>query len=203
MTANRIVLLASILLCGASGVYACSFPEATFAVLDGDDAAIPEGGTDASPPPSPEASLPGDVDPNGTKEEAGVRDDASVKIEAGADGGGCVGTACDCDNDGVMNSGCGGLDCDDFDGLIRPTQTKLIEEPWSSLHTPAGDWNCNGTVVKRFNYNQTCPLLTGDCTEGFAGDPACGTSGTYNFCKSVILVGCMLDHSEQRTQACN
>jgi hypothetical protein len=185
---------------------ACTFPEVSFAPSD---AAANDSATNAH-----DAAIgpdTGAVDPDGVKQDAASRDGGVTRPEAGPDGevqgcGGTGGTACDCDNDKVNNSSCGAkpADCDDFDPLIHPN-AEFVAAKWdpSSPHTPVNDWNCDGTVTKQYSYNVNCGLLGNCSAQGFSGDPGCGESGTYVFCKPAVGgLSCVVDKTETRTQGC-
>jgi hypothetical protein len=150
---------------------------------------------DASPPePVSDASAP--------VEDAESRDDASSTIDAS----GC--TTCDCDNDSFVRSGpnCDaggrGFDCDDLDPLIHPGQT-FVDEPWTSKHVPAGDWDCNGIVTKLYNYGFMCSGINPSCspTVAFTGDPACGQLAEYDKCVPSGI-NCAPMKIDLRRQAC-
>lgn len=211
---------------GAVAVLACGFPDATFRSADVDGAA--EGST---PPPIPAEAgidageggrLPPDVDPNFNPDaslDAMTRDDSGVvRPDGGVDAAvGCSaapgGSACNCDGDDAGNNGpgcelTGATDCDDFDDLVFPGQEFVIAD-WDprSPHTPAQDWNCDGTVTKQMPYDVKCAVVGADCTQGFENDVPCGQSGKYNFCQALLpLPGlplvCSVKSSETRTQAC-
>ena len=205
---------------GGGLVGACGFPEVSFRSEDAEGG--PEAGAGIAPPPSapasaaetgtdPPANLPPDVDPGGKDDDAATREDGGTRVEAGPDGAcqGAGGNGCDCDGDYAKNASCatGALDCDDFDGLVRPGQG-FVASPWDSTspHAPAGDWNCDGTVTKQYAYGVTCGLLA-NCTEGFASNPGCGQSATYNVCEQIINVlglpiGCHVKSSDARPQGC-
>jgi|GEM_PF-1581739 len=194
---------------------ACGFPEVSFVA----DETFPDGGDaaqtgDAAPDTgnvTGEGGAPTnpDVDPTGKDQDAAVIGDAATKVDAS----GC--TTCDCDNDGYFRRGgaCDGgpgnvYDCDDTDKALTPAQTFIADVKWPSNHTPAYDWNCDGKVIKQLPYNVTCASLSlgANCAsiQGFTGDPACGTSGTFVTCKQGFLglLGCADGTQETRVQAC-
>lgn len=195
---------------------ACTFPDVSFAPegATDDGGAGDSGGlnaADALPKASEEDSGP--VDPDGVKEDAATRDGGVVRPEAGADGaagcGGLAGDACDCDGDKYGNQSCpakdGGFDCDDFDNLVHP-DAGFVAAQWDtkSPHTPAGDWDCDGVVTKQYPYKVSCGLLQDCKAQGFTGDPKCGETSDYIFCKPGLLgaIYCQDGPSEKRTQGC-
>jgi hypothetical protein len=163
---------------------ACSFPEVSFAP----SGAGSEGGSDGGKSDSPvtvDGQVVGaneDVDPDGGSQEAATRPEGGAKVDA-------AGCTCDCDHDGFVGPGnvCDGgggppNDCDDLDDFIKP-DAGFVAAPWTSKHTPADDWNCDGTRTKQYDYNQTC-TDPNNCNgkSGFAGDPNCNEEGTFNTC---------------------
>lgn len=210
----------------AAAFAACGFPDVAFNdnPLDGStaetsDAPVDATGSDAAEVADTSAPPQQDVDPEGGAQDAETRDAGTViDRDAGPDAQSCgalLGTYCDCDQDQALKDGgptaCAAPaqatpDCDDFDPLVRPG-SDFVQATWdpTSPHLPANDWNCDGNVVKQFNYNVTCTLL--NCTQGFKTDVGCGEVGTYNVCKPGlnalgIAITCSVDHSFDLTQGC-
>lgn len=134
----------------------------------------------------------------------GIVEDAGGKV----DGGGCAPNDCDCDKDGyndLAKEGCedagGQSDCDDLDSRAHPGQG-FLEDPAEPPMN--GDWNCNGHLEKVYpRTGITCSLLLSDCSEGFAGDPACGEEADYLYCAAPIgILLCTTAAKGRNTQAC-
>jgi len=230
MTSNRKRHLFLLLAIGSglAMAAACSFPDVTFAPDEpateaGSDAPVTEDGGDAMVVDTglkPTPSNP-DVDPDGGGREASTLDSAATTP---VDVTGC--TTCDCDGDGYnrfdLDAGCdggggaGGVDCDDTIEAINPGHAtanppRFISNIWptASTHTPAGDWDCNGTVTYQYDYEAACGGLSLKCAGGFVGKPPCGTTADFLTCQELLvpLVGLLCSEKTRelagaRTQAC-
>lgn len=216
MRRRRLVLVAAFA-APFAWLAACSFPSPSIVPdldAEGTDGAGDSATTDArSDADAGEGGfvLPPDVDPEGGAHDATTVPDATIpRPEAGVDAG--PDACCDCDDDKHRSETCPngikGDDCDDYNAGIFTGQD-FVSSPWdtSSPHTPAGDWNCDGTTTKQYPYNVSCGLV-GDCSaQGFSGNPDCGASGQYVYCKGTGLpVGALCTEDttkrETRTQGC-
>lgn len=139
------------------------------------EAGLPDGGggLDAS---NPDAVAPLDADK--------VDGDATVTAPDGQV------VDCDEDKDRYLKSGgvCGGFDCNDQNGNVRPDReyNTLAPLPGSGPGTN-GDWNCNGAVEYQLKVgvNPSCPsILGGGCANaGFVDpQPTCGSNARYVEC---------------------
>lgn len=222
----RIVVVAAMI---ATAFAACGFPDVTFtpelladsgahdARSDGPANEAGSGPSDAMVDAPVVDALPPPVEIEaGTVSDAETRDDAAVRLEAGADGAGCVDPSnpCDCDKDRHPHEGDSCVapvgteaDCDDLDPLVHPGQF-YVAASWQSPHTPEGDFDCNGTTEKQWTEGIPCnSLIGGNCTEGFeAADVPCGVSAKYNHCQALNLLGiglvCSVKSYEMRVQGC-
>jgi len=153
----------------------------------------------------------GAIGPVGANEDVAPDDATTRDGTSRVDAAGCT---CDCDIDGFQrqDSMCDGgpgprADCDDLDELVNPN-AGFVAAAWTSPHVPAGDWNCDGTLTKQYDYNQKCDDLN-NCNgkAGFAGDPACGDSAPFNTCAyspGIAGVGgsCKVGSTSTVTQGC-
>lgn len=185
---------------GAIGA-SCTFPSVTFGPdVDGSSPA------DASVDALQDASSEEAGNDNSDTDDAGKYQDAMGREDAArVDEAGCA-TPCNCDKDSYYNSLCdtdGGADCDDFDPLIHPQQGFVSAKWESTSHFPAGDWDCNGGVLKQYPHNVSCSISLGACVgEGFQGDPACGETADYFACQGTVLCSLVKTADSPRTQGC-
>lgn len=190
MKARRAFAPAVVSASAAIAVFAaCSFPEVTFA----------PGAEGGNAVPIDAAALT----PDGQVSEG----DSGGKV----DPQGC--DPLDCDGDGDKNknfdAGPDGAppDCDDLDTRARHSQTKFLED--MPVQPSNGDWNCDKRVVKFHPVNVACSgFVSGDTcnlVKGFTGDPGCGQTGDFIYCKKDTLLGtsCVQDRIEKNIkQAC-
>lgn len=208
----RRLLLLAVLVSG------CSFPEPEVIEFVEDtsapndtalgEAAV-ESGADSEAPdttlPDSEADTTTSTDATDamdTGAEAGA--DAKSDADAASDTrteAGCVGAdLCDCDGDldKKPGAGCGGMDCDDGDPRRNSKVSTFLDySPAGTSPAHAGDWDCNGTVLKEFSDGINCGsfLKTTGCTQqGYVpSNPACGTTVKWARCKSGALTNCTDD----------
>ncbi len=202
---RRVYLLAAGSTLGMAVAVACSFP---------DPELVPDETT--------EAGADGTADGHATDADAGARPDAIVEpdspppidatsekpaLDANCD-------PCDCDDDGYATKDAAACadagskprtDCDDQDPRANPDAGFVKARPTDDT---LGDWNCDSKVNRELGVNINCADYSGllsSCAkvEGFTGDPACGESKTYVFCK-VSGLSCVQDtaKTETRTQGC-
>lgn len=210
---KRLFVVVSVLGLGAGAIAACAFPDVTFAPddsIDGGDAGSPDGALDG--PTGEGGPTKPDVDPEGGAKDASSAGDASQ-----IDAAGCK--TCDCDSDGFnrvqLDAGCDGgpigklPDCDDNNPAIHPG-LGFILDPWpsSTPHKPAGDWDCSGETTKQYDYGGVCTALSA-CSNGFVGDPPCGTTSAYLTCQEPLpLLGLTCSEKKRenpgaRVQGCH
>lgn len=158
------------------------------------EAGLPDGGggLDAS---NPDAIAPLDADK--------IDGDATVMAPDGQV------VDCDEDKDRYLKAGgvCGGFDCNDQNGNVRPDRefNTLAPVPGTGPGTN-GDWNCNGTVEYQLKVgvNPNCPsLFGGGCANaGFVDtQPACGSSSRYVECTQAGIM-CNKTTDTTRPVAC-
>lgn len=181
----------------------------------GDDAALvadtaPEAASEASAPDAArdaDAAQDADTDADAGPTDASRSDGSDIITDAAPDAPppDDASPDCDVDDDGYASSGsCGGADCDDSD----PRRNPGVTTPQTHDGGPTGgDWNCNGTVERLYNYNVACAgLALGECNEvqGFTTNPHCGQSGTYVTCRpgGALNLLCVVGTSEVRVQQC-
>ncbi len=107
---------------------------------------------------------------------------------------------------------CGGDDCNDNDARAHPGVMDFVQavpdHPFPGWL--AGDWNCDGHVVREFQGNVSCSavnLSLGPCsaTTGFTDNqPDCGvTDSTFTTCVNLLLnVSCQNGSTGLQTQGC-
>ena len=94
---------------------------------------------------------------------------------------------CDVDGDGSLakSAACGGDDCDDADEDAHPGQSDYFTSPRVS---GGYDYDCDGKSEPEFSGELDCSALLSACEgEGFSSPPACGGSGTWIRCESILL----------------
>jgi hypothetical protein len=138
--------------------------------------------------------------------DASAAQDGPLSPEAAA---ACA--SCDCDLDVYPNddAGCAAttaeIDCDDTNPSIHPSASSSTS-PWTSKHTPEGDWDCDGLVTKTYKVNVSCTgsALGGcDSLAGFSGNPDCGAPADYVSCKTGPLgTSCVTGSTATKTQGC-
>jgi hypothetical protein len=192
---------------------ACGFPQVSYTSGDGGgvgkDGSLDHGQIDPDSPNTEGSSSGDDVATDGNDASF----DSGYMFEAAPDA-----PECDMDQDGHLaeasymgkppqNTACvdaGGNDCDDFDSHAHPGVTAF--QTWPAHPPTNGDWNCDGMVEKEFNINVSCGVLNlGACpsTQGFTGDPICGTAGSYVTCVVMDGILCVTGSTDTTTkQAC-
>lgn len=125
---------------------------------------------------------------------------------------------CDCDGDkfAVDGATCApASDCDDLNPYLRPGQGFVASSVWDTTHLPTYDWDCDGTVVKQYNYGVgACASHTkieiGGCAKfqnAFEGDPQCGQKGHYVIAcandPNPLETACVETAGDERVQGCH
>lgn len=165
--------------------------------------------TDASPLPS-EASAPLDPDLADAANPDAIAPPDADRIDGDATVTAPDGQVVNCDEDGdsfAKTGGvCGGFDCDDQNGNVRPNQAFTTFPPLAgSGPGKGGDWNCNGKVEYelRVGVDDRCPLLAFGC--GYAGfvaaDPKCGSNARFVACTKAGI-GCSRTTDVMRIVGC-
>lgn len=114
---------------------------------------------------------------------------------------------CDEDNDRFAKVGgvCGGFDCDDSNGNVRPDRDFNTLTPIPGTGPgKGGDWNCNGTVEYelKVGVDERCPLLGLACEAGFVNaQPTCGSMARFVVCEKNGL-GCRKASDTLRAVGC-
>lgn len=194
---RAIVFLVSAGMAAGAIVAACTFPEATFAPMNGDDGNS-EASAEGSTGSTTDAALL----------EATTRDDATAIVPDGS----CLPDDCDCDKDhffrGLCDSGAKAdaqVDCDDLDPLRKPDAGLTGEVPPPG-QIPRGDWNCDGKTDPAYAPTIKCTGSLAGCNggPGFKKDPGCGLAGDYFECKDLGLTsgGCQAVKLDSRIQLC-
>jgi hypothetical protein len=173
---------------------ACTFPGVTYSSDPaGGDSVSGEGGA------THDADATVDI-PSRDGDSRSPADALDYAFEAAADA-----SACDQDEDGYQAIGgmCGGGDCDDQDKRAYPGEPNYLTA-LPRATTMYGDWNCNHIVEKEFAINVDCTtsILRCGTTNGFTGDPPCGTYGTFVQCVTMNLGLCGVGATSMQLQAC-
>lgn len=177
----------------AAAVLACSSDSFDDLQLDAGYRFLPDSTADQDAPVDSGFHSDGaPIDPTGGDVDSGNGDDGGNNSPTGC-------TTCDCDKDGYDRPSCGdgqGKDCNDNDPSVHPGA--VFSESATS------DTDCSGKVEKAFAPNVACTgLVCPAISAGFTTDVGCGQSGTYVTCKEAVLVlGCQVDTSMPRKQAC-
>jgi hypothetical protein len=189
---------------GVAMAWACTFPSPELRdvlpldAAPGPDSALPDGPSlldvEALDAANPDALPPPDADR--------VDGDAMVTAPDGQ--------VVDCDEDrdrfAKVGGVCGGFDCNDQNGNVRPDQgfTTLAPVAGSGPGT-RGDWNCNGTVEYelKVGVDERCPILAFACGQaGFVSpNPTCGSMARFVVCEKDGL-GCKKTVDVQRPVGC-
>lgn len=183
---------------------ACTFPSPELR----DDLAL-----DAAPAPDanapPDTSAPLDAELADAANPDAIAAPDADRIDGDATVVAPDGQVVNCDEDGDLfaktGGVCGGFDCDDQNGNVRPNQTfnTLAPIPGSGPGK-GGDWNCNGTVEYelRVGVDDRCPVLSLGCGyAGFVGTPTCGSRARFVACTKVGL-GCSKTTDVMRDVGC-